>query len=143
MRAEPVKRLAIVACMDARLLPLQLLGLAEGDAHVIRNAGGIITEDVVRSLAISQRALGTTEVAVIHHTGCGMHGFDDQLFRAELQEETGAAPPWSVDGLDDAPTGVREAVARVKASPFLAATTAVRGYVYDVEARELHEVACD
>jgi carbonic anhydrase len=128
--------------MDARLLPLALLGLAEGDAHVIRNAGGIVTDDVVRSLAISQRALGTTEVAVIHHTECGMHGFDDEQFRAGLQDESGVSPPWSVDGLPDAETGVREAVERVKASPFLTGTTAVRGYVYDVEARELHEVAC-
>jgi carbonic anhydrase len=143
MRAEPAKRLAIVACMDARLLPLRLLGLAEGDAHVIRNAGGIVTDDVVRSLAISQRVLGTTDVAVIHHTGCGMHGFDDEQFRTALGEETGASPPWSIDGLPDAHAGVREAVERVRSSPFLTGTMAVRGYVYDVEADELHTVACD
>ncbi len=143
MAAEPGKRLAIVACMDARLLPLQLLGLSEGDAHVIRNAGGIITEDVVRSLALSQRALDTTDVAVIHHTQCGMHGFDDERFRADLEQETGAIPPWSVPGLVDAEVGVREAVRRVRKSPFLTGTTSVRGYVYDVDSRELHEVQCD
>jgi carbonic anhydrase len=143
MGAEPVKRLAIVACMDARLLPFQLLGLGEGDAHVIRNAGGVVTEDVIRSLAISQRALGTTDIAVIHHTQCGMHGFDDGEFRARLKEETGASPPWSVDGWANAEQGVREAVEQVMASPFLTGTASVRGYVYDVDARELHEVQCD
>jgi carbonic anhydrase len=129
--------------MDARVLPLRLLGLSEGDAHVIRNAGGVVTEDVVRSLALSQRALGTTEIAVIHHTQCGMHGFDDEEFRGRLEVETGVAPPWSVSGLTDAKTGVCEATERLRASPFLTMTTAVRGYVYDVETRELHEVRCD
>ena len=142
MRAEPAKKLAIVACMDARLAPLRLLGLEEGDAHVIRNAGGIVTDEVVRSLAISQRALGTTDVVVIHHTGCGMHGFDDGQFRAQLETEVGASPPWSVEGLAGAEQGVREAVDRVRNSPFLTGTTSVRGYVYDVEGRELHEVTC-
>lgn len=140
MRSEPAKKLAIVACMDARLLPLQLLGLARGDAHVIRNAGGIVTEDVVRALAISQRALGTTDVVVIHHTRCGMHGFDDEKFRARLEQEAGAPPPWSVDGLADAEAGVREAVDRVRTSPFLTATASVRGFVYDVDTGDLHEL---
>ncbi|HWE34328.1 MAG TPA: carbonic anhydrase [Solirubrobacteraceae bacterium] len=142
MPAEPAKRLAIVACMDARVSPLQLLGLGEGDAHVIRNAGGIVTDDVIRSLAISQRALGTTELAVIHHTQCGMHGFDDHEFRARLQEETGASAPWSVEGLSGAEEGVREAVSGLRTSPLLTNTASVRGYVYDVDTRELHEVVC-
>ncbi len=143
MAAEPAKRLAIVACMDARVLPLQLLGLSQGDAHVIRNAGGVVTEDVIRSLAISQRALATTEIAVIHHTRCGMHGFDDGAFRARLHEETGATPPWSVDGWANADGGVREAVEQLRTSPFLTGTASVRGYIYDVDTRELHEVQCD
>ena len=129
--------------MDARLLPLELLGCGRGDAHVIRNAGGIVTEDVVRSLAISQRALGTTDIAVIQHTQCGMHGFDDREFRARLNQETGASPPWSVDGVANADEGVREAVQQLRTNPFLTGTASVRGYIYDVDTGELHEVRCD
>jgi carbonic anhydrase len=138
--AAPRKQLAVVACMDARVLPLALMGLEEGDAHVIRNAGGAVTDDVLRSLAISQRALGTRDVVVIHHTGCGMHGFDDERFRHDLQRETGTAPGWAVHGWDDASEGLREAVRRIEASPLLTGTRSVRGFIYDVDTRELHEL---
>jgi carbonic anhydrase len=128
--------------MDARLMPVRLLGLEIGDAHVIRNAGGVVTDDTVRSLAISQRALGTEQIVVIHHTGCGMLGFDDRTFRAELEDETGVAPEWSEDGPSDLLAGLRESVARIKASPFLPHRDSVRGFVYDVETGELSEVDC-
>jgi carbonic anhydrase len=128
--------------MDARLMPARLLGFEVGDAHVIRNAGGIVTDDTVRSLAISQRSLGTEHVVVIHHTGCGMLRFDDHAFRAELEAETGIAPGWSEDGPDELLAGVRESVARIKASPFLLHRDRVRGYVYDVDTGELTEVDC-
>lgn len=118
----------------------KLLGLEEGDAHIIRNAGGLITDDAIRSLAISQRKLGTTDVMLIHHTDCGMLGFDDEGFRGELAQETGAEPGWDTPGFADVEQDVRDSMERIAASPFLAGTNSVRGFVYDVESGELREV---
>ncbi|MGH3796874.1 MAG: beta-class carbonic anhydrase [Pseudonocardiaceae bacterium] len=137
----PSLQVAVVACMDARVDPAQLLGLQPGDAHVIRNAGGTVTEDVIRSLAVSQRKLGTTEVLLLHHTKCGMAGFTDQEFWSELQEATGLRPTWAVETFRDAEADVRQSLERVRRSPFLANTTTARGFVVDVETGELHEVA--
>lgn len=139
--AEPATRVAVVACMDARLDPYGLLGLREGDAHVIRNAGGVITDDTIRSLAISQRLLGTQEVMLIHHTDCGMLGLEDEDFRRQVEEDTGITPEWAAEGFDDLDGDVRESIARIKASPFLPNTDQVRGFVYEVETRRLREVA--
>jgi carbonic anhydrase len=137
----PAKHIAIVACMDARLNPYGLLGLAEGDAHVIRNAGGAVTEDVIRSLAISQRLLGTREVVLIHHTDCGMLTFTDDGFRAQIAAETGIRPPWAAEAFGDPDVDVRQSIARIKASPFIPHTDAVRGFVYSVEKGTLAEVS--
>jgi carbonic anhydrase len=138
--AAPARKLAVVTCMDARVMPVRVLGLSLGDAHVIRNAGGIATDDAMRSLAVSQRLLGTEEVIVIHHTGCGMLNFDDGEFRRRLEAETGVAPAWSEDGPDTIEQGVRDSVARIKASPFLPHRDKVRGFIYDVETHRLTEV---
>jgi carbonic anhydrase len=140
LSAAPALHLAVVACMDARIIPTRLLGLREGDAHVIRNAGGIITEDTIRSLAISQRKLGTTEIVLIHHTGCGLLGLDDDAFRGELVTDTGVEPGWVAGGFDDIDDSVRESIARLKASPFIPHSDNVRGFVYDVGSRTLREV---
>jgi carbonic anhydrase len=137
----PAKRVAIVACMDARLNPYGLLGLAEGDAHVIRNAGGVITDDEIRSLAISQRLLGTEEIILIHHTDCGMLTFGDDDFRRQLQHETGIKPEWAAEAFEDLEEDVRQSVARIKASPFIPRKDAVRGFVYDVTTGALSEVS--
>jgi carbonic anhydrase len=136
----PAKRVAIVACMDARLNPYGLLGLHEGDAHVIRNAGGVITDDEIRSLAISQRLLGTEEIMLIHHTDCGMLTFSDDDFRRQVQEDTGVKPEWAAEAFDDLEEDVRQSVARIKASPFIPKKDAVRGFVYEVESGRLREV---
>jgi carbonic anhydrase len=136
----PAKRVAVVACMDARLNPYGLLGLREGDAHVIRNAGGVITDDEIRSLSISQRLLGTTEIMLIHHTDCGMLTFHDDDFRREVQQETGIKPEWPAEAFDDVDGDVRQSIARIKASPFIPNKDQVRGFVYDVETGELREV---
>ena len=136
----PARRLAVVACMDARLDPYALLGLAEGDAHVIRNAGGAITADALRSLAISQRALGTEAIVLIHHTDCGMHGFDHDRFGAELEAETGERPSWSADDFTHLDDDVRRSLARVRACPFLPRRDDVRGFVFDVATGALREV---
>jgi carbonic anhydrase len=138
--SAPAKRVAIVACMDARLDPYALLGLSEGDAHVIRNAGGVVTDDVVRSLAISQRLLGTEEIVLIHHTGCGMSTFSEEEFRAQLQAETGIRPSWAVETFTDVDEDVRESIARIHASPFIPRKDAVRGFVYEVETGRMREV---
>jgi carbonic anhydrase len=137
----PARKLAVVACMDARLDVYEILGLQEGDAHVIRNAGGVVTEDAIRSLAISQRLLGTEEIVLIHHTDCGMSTIADDEFRRAIQAETGIRPGWAVEAFDDLDSEVRQSVARVRASPFLPHRDRVRGYVYDVETRVLREVA--
>ena len=136
----PAKRVAIVACMDARLNPSGLLGLQEGDAHVIRNAGGVITDDEIRSLAISQRLLGTEEVMLIHHTDCGMLTFADDDFRRQVQHDTGIKPEWAAETFTDLDEDVRQSIARIKASPFVPKKDNVRGFVYEVETGNLREV---
>ncbi|TDZ76063.1 Beta-carbonic anhydrase 1 [Mycobacteroides salmoniphilum] len=136
----PGRKIAIVACMDARLNPYGLLGLHEGDAHVIRNAGGVITEDEIRSLAISQRLLGTEEIILIHHTDCGMLTFTDDAFKRSIQDETGIKPPWSAEAFTDLDEDVRQSVARIKANPFVPRTGSVRGFVYNVTDGTLREV---
>jgi carbonic anhydrase len=137
----PAKRVVVVACMDARLNPYGLLGLSEGDAHVVRNAGGVITDDAIRSLAISQRLLGTEEVMLIHHTGCGMLTFKDDDFRRQVEEDTGVKPGWAAEAFDDLEGDVRQSIARIKASPFIPKKDQVRGFVYEVETGRLREVA--
>jgi carbonic anhydrase len=136
----PAKKVAVVACMDARLNPYGILGLQEGDAHVIRNAGGVVTEDTIRSLAISQRLLGTEEVVLIHHTGCGMLTFSDEDFKRSIQDEVGIKPTWSAESFGDLDEDVRQSVARIKASPFIPRKDSVRGFVYEVETGRLREV---
>jgi carbonic anhydrase len=136
----PAKRLAIVACMDARLDPQGLLGLQEGDAHVIRNAGGVVTDDAIRSLAISQRLLGTEEIILIHHTDCGMLTFTDDEFRSSVQADTGIKPEWAAESFSDVDEDVLQSIARIKASPFIPRKDAVRGFVYDVRSGRLREV---
>jgi carbonic anhydrase len=136
----PARKVAVVACMDARLNVYGMLGLSEGDAHVIRNAGGIVTDDAVRSLAISQRLLGTEEIILIHHTDCGMLTFSDDEFRAQIQADTGIKPPWAVESFGDLDTDVRQNLARIQASPFIANKSSVRGFVYDVHRGSLTEV---
>jgi carbonic anhydrase len=136
----PAKKVAVVACMDARLNPYALLGLNEGDAHVIRNAGGVITDDEIRSLSISQRLLGTEEIILIHHTDCGMLTFADDDFRLHLQQETGIKPEWAAEAFQDLEEDVRQSMARIKASPFIPRKDAVRGFVYDVKTGTLAEV---
>jgi carbonic anhydrase len=136
----PAKQIAIVACMDARLNPYGLLGLSEGDAHVIRNAGGVITQDELRSLAISQRLLGTTEIMLIHHTDCGMLTFSDDEFRAAIQDETGVKPTWAAEAFSDLDADVRQSIARIHAEPAIPSKESVRGFVYDVTTGALREV---
>ncbi len=136
----PAKKVAVVACMDARVNPYGVLGLTEGDAHVIRNAGGVVTEDAIRSLAISQHLLGTEEIVLIHHTDCGMLTFKDDDFRAQLQQDTGIKPGWAAEAFPDLDEDVRQSMARVHASPFIANKGSVRGFVYEVETGKLREV---
>ena len=136
----PARQIAIVACMDARLNPYGLLGLSEGDAHVIRNAGGVVTADELRSLAISQRLLGTKEIVLIHHTDCGMLTFTDDAFRAQVLAETGVKPAWAAEAFDDLDTDVRQSVARIQAEPAIPLKDDIRGFVYDVTNGTLREV---
>jgi len=136
----PAKPVAIVACMDARLNPYGLLGLREGDAHVIRNAGGVITDDEIRSLSISQRLLGTKEIMLIHHTDCGMLTFSDDDFRRQVQDETGVKPESAAEAFDDLEEDVRQSIARIEASPFIPSKDKVRGFIYEVETGRLREV---
>ena len=137
----PAKKVAVIACMDARLLPSRILGLEEGDAHVIRNAGGVVTDDEIRSLAISQRLLGTEEIILIHHTDCGMLTFTDDAFRRSVQDDTGIKPEWAAEAFPDLDEDVRQSVARIQASPFVPKTDAIRGFVFDVATGRLREVA--
>lgn len=137
----PAKKLAVIACMDARLNVYRILGLTEGDAHVIRNAGGVVTDDEIRSLAISQRLLGTEEIVLIHHTECGMLTFTDDQFKAGIEEETGIKPEWAAEAFPDLDGDVRQSIARIKASPFIPRKESVRGFVYDVHTGRLREVA--
>jgi len=136
----PQRKVAIVTCMDARLNPYGILGLSEGDAHIIRNAGGVITDDQIRSLAISQRLLGTEEIILIHHTDCGMLTFSDDEFREQIRRATGIKPPWAAEAFDDLDTDVRQSMARIHASPFIPVKASVRGFVYDVHDGSLREV---
>ncbi|HSD81402.1 MAG TPA: carbonic anhydrase [Solirubrobacteraceae bacterium] len=137
----PARKVAVVACMDARLNPYGLLGLHEGDAHVIRNAGGVVTDDEIRSLAISQRLLGTEEIVLIHHTDCGMLTFTDDDFRRSVQDEVGIKPEWAAEAFSDVDEDVRQSIARIRASPFIPRKESVRGFVYEVESGRLREVA--
>ncbi|MHB1834167.1 MAG: beta-class carbonic anhydrase [Solirubrobacteraceae bacterium] len=139
--AAPGLRVAIVACMDARLDPAAALGLGSGDAHVIRNAGGAVTEDVIRSLTISQRLLGTREVMLVHHTRCGMQSFTEAELHDAIEREAGVRPPWAAEAFGDLDAHVRESIARVADSPFLAHTEVVRGFVYDVDTGLMREVS--
>ena len=137
---RPAKKVAVVACMDSRLDVFALLGLAHGDAHVIRNAGGVVTDDVIRSLAISQHLLGTEQVVLVHHTDCGMLTITDEGFKARLRETSGATPAWAVECFSDLDGDVRESIARIQASPFIPHKGVVRGFVYDVHDGSLREV---
>ena len=137
----PARKVAVVACMDARLDPQKVLGLAEGDGHVIRNAGGVVTDDAIRSLAISQRLLGTEEIILIHHTDCGMVTFSDDEFRRGIQEEIGVKPQWAAEAFPDAEEDVRQSIGRIQASPFIPRKTSVRGFLYHVEDGSLQEVS--
>jgi carbonic anhydrase len=137
---RPRRRLAIVTCMDSRLDVFAALGLSGGEAHILRNAGGVITDDMIRSLAISQRRLGTREVMLIHHTNCGMQTITDDGFRAELQQETGVAPAFAIESFADVDADVRQSIERIRRSPFLLHNDVVRGFVYDVDTHRLREV---
>jgi carbonic anhydrase len=136
----PSAHLAVVACMDARLNVYAILGLGDGEAHVIRNAGGVVTDDEIRSLAISQRLLGTTEIILIHHTDCGMLTFTDDQFKGAIQAETGIKPAWSAEAFADLDEDVRQSIARIKASPFIPNQDQIRGFVFDVATGRLNEV---
>jgi carbonic anhydrase len=138
--APPAGKVAVVACMDARLHIYGILGLEEGEAHVIRNAGGVVTDDEIRSLAISQRLLGTEEIILIHHTGCGMLTFTDDDFKASIEQDTGIKPEWAAESFTDLDADVRQSIARIKASPFIPHKDSVRGFVYEVETGKLREV---
>jgi carbonic anhydrase len=137
---QPSRQLAIVACMDSRLDVFAALGLGDGEAHVLRNAGGVITDDVIRSLAVSQRRLGTREVMLIHHTDCGLEKITDDGFRAELEETTGVAPSFAIESFSDVEADVRQSIRRVRQSPFIPHRDAVRGFVYDVATHRLREI---
>jgi carbonic anhydrase len=136
----PALHVAVVACMDARFNPYGLLGLSEGDAHVIRNAGGVVTDDVIRSLTISQRLLGTSEIMLIHHTDCGMLTFHDDDVKAQIEADTGLRPPFALEAFSDVDADVRQSIARIKASPYIPHKDSVRGFVYEVETGRLREV---
>jgi carbonic anhydrase len=140
---HPSRQLAIVTCMDSRLDVFDALGLGDGEAHILRNAGGVITDDVIRSLAISQRKLGTREVMLIHHTDCGMQKLTDDGFRAELQDATGVAPTFAIESFTDADADVRQSILRVRRSDFVPHREVVRGFVYDVDTHRLREVTVD
>ncbi len=136
----PLKKLAVLACMDARLDVHKILGLEEGDAHVIRNAGGVVTDDAIRSLVISQRLLGTEEIILIHHTDCGMLKFSDDELKRAIEMETGIRPPFALEAFSDVEADVRQCIARLKASPFLPRKSNIRGFVYDVHTGHLSPV---
>jgi len=136
----PARKLAVLACMDARLDPAKVLGLDEGDAHVIRNAGGVVSDDALRSLAISQNLLGTEGIVLVHHTDCGMLTFTDDEFAAKLEAETGQRPDWPVHTFDDLETNVRDSIDKIRNSPFVPRTDSIRGFVNEVETGRLREV---
>ncbi len=136
----PGKKIAVLACMDARLNPYGMLGLTEGEAHVIRNAGGVATDDAIRSLVISQRLLGTREIVLVHHTDCGMLTFKDDAVKQQIEAETGIRPPFALEAFADLDKDVRQSIARIKASPFIPHKDQIRGFVYDVKTGRLREV---
>jgi carbonic anhydrase len=138
---RPSKHIAVVACMDARMSVAPMLGMRDGEAHVLRNAGGVVTDDVVRSLAISQRLLGTREIMLIHHTDCGMQTTTEDGFKRAVEAETGIRPPWAVESFGDAEQDVRQSIGRLRASPFIPHKDAIRGFVFDVDTGKLNEVA--
>jgi carbonic anhydrase len=136
----PARKVAVLACMDARVNPYGILGLREGDAHIIRNAGGVVTDDEIRSLAISQRLLGTEEIILVHHTDCGMLTFTDDEFKRSVQDDVGIKPEWAAEAFPDLDEDVRQSIARIQASPFIPRKDSVRGFVYEVETGRLREV---
>jgi carbonic anhydrase len=136
----PGRKVAVLACMDARVSPFAILGLQEGDAHVVRNAGGVVTDDAIRSLAISQRLLGTEEIILIHHTDCGMLTFSDDEFKRSIQDDVGIKPGWAAEAFGDLDEDVRQSIARIEASPFIPHKEKIRGFVYDVTSGKLREV---
>jgi carbonic anhydrase len=136
----PSRHIAIVACMDARINVYGVLGLGEGEAHVIRNAGGVITDDEIRSLTISQRLLGTEEIVLVHHTDCGMLTFTDDGFKQSIQDETGIKPAWAAESFTDVATDVRQSIERIRSSPFIPKKDSIRGFVFDVATGRLNEV---
>ena len=140
LQGAPSRRVAVVACMDARIDPARVLGLEVGEAHVIRNAGGVVTDDVVRSLCLSQRSLGTREIVLVHHTRCGLEGLDEAGFRTTLRDELGVEPQWSLESFDDPYDDVRESIRRLQTSPFIAHKNFIHGFVYDVADGRLHLV---
>ena len=137
---EPGQHVAVVACMDSRMRIFPMLGLTGGEVHVIRNAGGTVTDDVIRSLAVSQRLLGTTAIMLIHHTDCGMQKTTEDQFKGALETETGIRPPWAVEAFTDAAADVRQSIGRLKASPFIPHKESIRGFVFDVDTGKLREV---
>ena len=137
----PAKKLAVIACMDARLHVSNLLGLKEGDAHIIRNAGGVVTEDAIRSLLISQRLLGTEEVVLIHHTDCGMLTFKDDQVKEQVEKDTGIRPSFALEAFPELEEDVRQSIRRIKASPFIPKKDKIRGFVYDVKTGKLNEIS--
>ncbi|ANQ73151.1 MULTISPECIES: beta-class carbonic anhydrase [unclassified Rhodococcus (in: high G+C Gram-positive bacteria)] len=139
----PSKHVAVLACMDARIDVYRVLGIKEGESHVIRNAGGVVTDDEIRSLAISQRLLGTTEIILIHHTDCGMLTFTDDDFKRSIQDEIGIKPNWAAESFPDIDEDVRQSLKRIENSPFVTATTSLRGFVFDVATGKLNEVVPD
>jgi carbonic anhydrase len=138
--APPSLGVAVIACMDARLNVYSILGLQDGQAHVIRNAGGVVTDDAIRSLAISQRLLGTREIILVHHSDCGMLTFSDDEFKSQIHGDTGVKPHWAAEAFDDLDADVRQSIARIQASPFVPVKDSVRGFVYDVATGKLTEV---
>jgi carbonic anhydrase len=137
---RPRRRLAVVACMDSRMDIFEMLGLRHGEAHVIRNAGGVITDDVIRSLCVSQRFLGTREIVLLHHTDCGLQAVDEDTFKSELEAELGVKPEWSLEAFHDPFVDTQQSMRRVQMSPFVRHKDDVRGFVYDVDTGRLHEV---
>ncbi|CAN5354940.1 carbonic anhydrase [soil metagenome] len=143
LQVAPTRQLAVVACMDSRMDLFRLLGLDHGEAHVIRNAGGVVTDDVIRSLCLSQRALGTREIILVHHTNCGLHNASEDAFKAELEAELGIKPWWALESFTDPYTDVRQSIHRLRHTPFVRYKDFIRGFVYDVRSGELHEVDGD
>jgi len=141
LQVKPKRQLAVVTCMDSRMDIFKLLGLENGEAHIIRNAGGVITDDVIRSLCLSQRALDTREIVLVHHTDCGLLNLDERAFRAGLEEELGVKPWWSLEAFTDAARDVTQSIQRLKLTPFIPYKDAISGFVYDVDTGRLEQVA--